>query len=313
MPEFCLKIGGDDDGDIADAFNARRIKRRRARDVCRIEDTDFAATGHRVAGSLAEMHLAKTSRYKCERVSQHEINRITLATMAEEIVPHTDAEQFFADRMIHPNHSIFGTPGHEVVYVGEPNETDAVLADVWAEIEKRTPLREVDFRSRNYSDTMLKHFLIVPVDDFTDDEQDAYKEPVRLDAYQALGDDPELGPQLTVLRSAAAGLADKYCDALAASDLVLADTELVSLQGTITGLGDVDRIAIKVQIREAEDIVDRINVIVQSRNHRVDWEAKLPLTTNARDDIRNRDTRVDVRKTLPEQTRATIVEMKVGA
>ena len=183
MAELALKIGGTatyEDGDIVDAFNRRRIRHVHAQHICHVKHG---------RSELSEVYRAKTRQFLFQRVSKLEVVRTNLLTLAGEILSdkpnaygeYIDVPLFIARRLKHPRHGIFGPPGVERWYGGTTTATHAILDDVWAEIESRTENREQDFSRMDLSDEILREFLVLPTDDFTDIEQEEYKAPL-LDA-----------------------------------------------------------------------------------------------------------------------------------
>jgi len=179
MPELALKIGDSatyEDGDIVDAFNARRIRRVHAEMLCHPKRNR----------ALAEVFAGETREYKFERVSNTEVRRTNLLTNESDVLsdrPNSNGEQikvslFLARRKACPRHLIFGDVGAERWYGGVAAYSDDVMDRVWAAIETQTRHRENTFRRWPFSEGELKQFLVLPVDDFTDLAREEYKAPL---------------------------------------------------------------------------------------------------------------------------------------
>jgi hypothetical protein len=180
VPELALKVGTtptNDDGDILDAFSSRRIKAVHAQHACNaVVETD--GSGLRIRGTLAELILQETRQYKFIRSGSviTRVNRLT--SESEDVSDQIKIALFLERRLSNPNHRIFGTPGNEVWYGGRTAYDAVTLDRVWAEIEKRTELREADHRQWPCGRQDLREHLIIPVDDFDDSTAEELKSPL---------------------------------------------------------------------------------------------------------------------------------------
>ncbi len=163
MAELALKIGtlgtnlsrDYQDGDILCAFNSRRIRCIHAQHICHRKLAGGGVGVHRNDAHVARDWFELTHEFRFERVSGTEILRTTLADLTEELIngtprlidgqmQHMDVEAYVRRRLAHDRHKIFGTAGSEVWYGGDTDVSNAAMDLVWAAIETKTPLREVD-------------------------------------------------------------------------------------------------------------------------------------------------------------------------
>lgn len=188
MAELLIKIKpnpqnptGLQDGDIINAFNNLYIKRVHAECICNPAKEQFNSDGLRPKGCLADMFLSKVSEFKLQRVGANEAKKIRLSDMAEVNDPWlviAGIDEFFMIRKQNPKHQVFGTAGSEYIYGGRRSAPDSVLNDIWAEIEYRTPLREVDHRKSPMRGDEFKFFLALTVTDFDDRRRALYESPL---------------------------------------------------------------------------------------------------------------------------------------
>jgi hypothetical protein len=183
MSEIILKIGPGsnyEDGDIVCAFNNRRIRGIHAEQICHIKTIGLNADGLRQINSLPELFQKEVYQYRFERVSKTEVKRINQITLEEEIISnipnakreHIYLDEFLTRRKKNPNHRIFGTAGNEVWYGGITDVSNIRLDNIWQKIEERTEHREVNHKDWPCSDQELRHFFVVPTDDFDDAQAD---------------------------------------------------------------------------------------------------------------------------------------------
>lgn len=174
MAELVLKIGtvGPDpayqDGDIVEAFNEHRILSAHAQNFCRPALAGFTPDGLRPTGSLLEALLSRINVYKFERISRTGVVRTDIRGGTQDLLsPEAlDVREFITRRLKHPAHVIFGTPGREVWY-GKSRYFDvATIASIWDVIEAQTPERRINYQKMGHSDLVLKHYLVLTVDDF---------------------------------------------------------------------------------------------------------------------------------------------------
>jgi len=184
MAELILKVGdhvGDTaykDGDILCAFNDCRIHCVHAQHICHPDKMSFNSAGLRDADNLLDVYLKNTYQYKFQRVSDHEIKRILLLDMSEEIIgaiPNSKGEymavmSFIARRKKHARHRIFGTDGAEFWYGGRTTITDAINTTIWDEIESRTTKLKADHSLWPLTDNEKKSHFAITVDDFDNAE-----------------------------------------------------------------------------------------------------------------------------------------------
>ena len=180
--------GQADDGDVLVAINNRRIQSIHAQHICHKDKVGFNADGYREPGTLLETMLSKTRQYKFVQQSNcTDVKRIDLATLDEETLNKTpnasgeyiDVPLYLQRRLRHSKHLIFGSNDgvcNEYWYGGNETFSQAAVNDIWTEIEARTPNRKADFNKWPFSDTELKHYLILPVEDMTDAEANALVE-----------------------------------------------------------------------------------------------------------------------------------------
>lgn len=189
MPELILKVGNDQapdryqDGDIICAFNRRRIRACHAEMICHVKHVSFNGDGLNPADSLPVHWFENTHQFKFERVSNKEIRRTNLLTLEEDIISdvpnekgeYMDVPLYLARRKKHEMHRIFGTEGNEFWYGGNVDASNTKLDKVWEKIEELTVKREADHQLWPLSSTEKKHFLALPVDDFTEEERGEYE------------------------------------------------------------------------------------------------------------------------------------------
>lgn len=171
-----------EDEDVLVAKNRRAIRCCHAEHVCHVKHVALNRDGLRVADSLPDMMRSHVYQYKCQRVSRTEINRITLATLDEELMFEIDLPGWIRKRLRHARHGIFGSTGREYWYDGRFNATHAALDKVWTEIEGRTASREVDHVHWPFTPAELRQVLTISVDDFDDTESGKLTAPLMDDS-----------------------------------------------------------------------------------------------------------------------------------
>ena len=193
MAEFLLKVGSGrppsnkkfEDGDVVASFNNRQIRQVHSEHICHVNQFGFKDDGLR-PDSLAKTNLEITRKYRFERISQTQVNRINIVTLESETISdvpnargeYIDVGLFIRRKLLHPKHLIFGTPGSEVWYGGFTDYSNAKLDLVWQAIEAQTSNREIDFTLFLLGIQDKKSFLALRVDDFTDSESIQYTTPV---------------------------------------------------------------------------------------------------------------------------------------
>jgi hypothetical protein len=306
VPELALKVGTtptNDDGDILDAFSSRRIKAVHAQHACNaVVETD--GSGLRIRGTLAELILQETRQYKFIRSGSviTRVNRLT--SESEDVSDQIKIALFLERRLSNPNHRIFGTPGNEVWYGGRTAYDAVTLDRVWAEIEKRTELREADHRLWPFGRQDLKEHLIIPVDDFDDTTAE--------EAKTALMDTQDVQiVDVSIVRPAAKKTpgeflitVDKTLDSIVWPDWIIADGESFRI-----GKGDGTTYGTKSQITPAVGPAS-ISGRVKRRKHRVDWTADLGLDLEERALVLNKTITVDLRTVKSPYVRSGIVRTK---
>lgn len=186
MPELVLKVGSVSpdpahyqDGDVLCAFNRRRIRACHAEMICHPDKAGFTKAGLRPfgTGQLAWHWYEATHEYRFERVSQTEVERVTLLTGAREIAVGMDARQHLTRRLAQVNHQVFGVTGREFWYGGNLNLSNLAMNVVWSAIENFSVLREADHQLWPLTEIEKKHFLALSVEDFTDQQRERLERP----------------------------------------------------------------------------------------------------------------------------------------
>ena len=200
--QFALFVGSHptyEDGDVIHAFNRRRIRHVHAEHICHVKHVEFNIDGLNPAGTLPDILLANTQKYKWERISQHLIRRTNLWTLGEVEYGSTPIEDpDKPGRMIHchvveavayltkhPQHRVFGTAGTEHFYGGGSDGSHGNLDAVWNAIETHTANQEQDFLHWPATPAELKMVLFISVNDFDNQER------VELESALVDGTDPE--------------------------------------------------------------------------------------------------------------------------
>jgi len=166
------------DGDILHAANDRRIAEVHVSNICNKRNFGFNKHGLRAAGTVLDAWMQKRSKYVFRRISKYEIQRVTLATDAVEVLsnkPNSDGEYmnvplFLQRRLKSKQHLIFGTPGAEYWYGGAVTPSQDDLNVMWDLIEQNTAYDRKDYTQFPYTERELKQHLALKVDDMTDAE-----------------------------------------------------------------------------------------------------------------------------------------------
>ena len=175
------------DGDIVVACSERRIKCVHAEHICHFKNFGFNPNGLRPY-SLTQQFLERTREFKFERVTPAEVLKTPLRSGSQPYIvgwrPNKqgeamDVRQYVARRLNHPQHLMFGTPGHEVWYGGRTFVEDADLNLVWQDIFEALSLREEDHRQWPWSDIEKSHFLALKTDFLNDVEAEEFIQPER--------------------------------------------------------------------------------------------------------------------------------------
>lgn len=201
MAHLMLRIDDSADGlresgDILFAPNNRLISWTHAQHIC--DRRTARRRGRRLLrGTLAEALYEETHQYRFTRVG-NSVERETLATGHVDVFSATpievdgrmqsiDVDEFVRRAVRHPNNKMFGSPGAEVWYGGRVEAPSAVLARLWDRIEGDSPHRRDARRFKHwpFSDIELRGWLVLPTDDFDDDDRTEFEAPLIND------DDPE--------------------------------------------------------------------------------------------------------------------------
>lgn len=183
MAELLLKLKRDadpatayEDGDLLCAFSTRRIKAVHAEMICHPVKEGFTSDGLRAADSLGRFLLERVHEYRYDRVSATAITCTRLATSEVEVLSatpnakgeHIHVEEYVRRQVAHARHRVFGVPGAEFWFGGTTTWNDAKLTEIWAAIEARTGLLEINHRKWPLTPHELREFGAVPTDDFTE-------------------------------------------------------------------------------------------------------------------------------------------------
>jgi hypothetical protein len=189
------------DGDILVAMNNKRVKSTHVQMLTHQKHMTRSGDGLLPENCLHDHWCKRMHQYKFQRVSKWEIDRITLATMDSERlsnIPNAKGErihvpQYVGRRMNHPRNRMFGTVGLEWWYGGRTTVTDALLDEMWDEIEVQTiHRRNQDFYTKWPFTTREKQvFLILATNDFSDIEKEEMVEPETITVNEGTEDEHE--------------------------------------------------------------------------------------------------------------------------
>lgn len=180
-----------EDGDVLCAFSRRRIRDVHAQHICDQRHVARNRDGWLPLDCLTRRYLEATCEYRNERIARQAVMRTNLFTGDADVITDrlnargeaTDVEMYLRRRAAHrdkegtPKNLVFGTDGAEVWYGGRTRAGDAQLDQVWTQIEQHSPFREVAHRTYPLSDYERREWLVLPVEDFTEDEGAALVAP----------------------------------------------------------------------------------------------------------------------------------------
>lgn len=193
-----LKVGTDapdptgyQDGDVVMAFNRRMCRQRHAHAICHPKHAPRNSSGLIPLTDKSRDWFEHTHAYRFERASVSAVLRYTLGTADVDLITNVanaagermDVVTHIARRRANPACAMFGVDGAEVWYGvgldGSPYISDAQLDAVWAAIENKSPLRELDHADWPFGWQELQTMLALRVDDFDDTEANALVAPVQ--------------------------------------------------------------------------------------------------------------------------------------
>lgn len=178
MAEIILKIGDEgnyEDGDILCAFNDKRIQIVHAQHICDYKDIR-KTDGILPPDTLAQDYFELTNEYRFVR-NGDQVTRIEIASGKEEDVSdQMDVGLYIARRKTSDKTALFGSPGQEIWYGGIFNPER--VSEVWDAIESKTSEVRTDYKDWPLTSNELKHFFVVPVDDFTDIRSEELVAPI---------------------------------------------------------------------------------------------------------------------------------------
>jgi len=163
------------DGDILLCKNDRSIKACHASVICNPLKESLNLNGLRPDG-LARSYYELIYEKRFERVSATEVLCTELSTGITTLIGATPNDQgqymdvplFVQRRLSNPHHKVFGSPGSEVWYGGADKSDDNTINSVWDHIEEHSGLLRTNHTQWPLTDTELSHFLVLPVDNPSD-------------------------------------------------------------------------------------------------------------------------------------------------
>lgn len=184
MAEVLLVVHGEadpsryQDGDIAIAFNQRRIRQVHAQHICHVRLVPFNSDGLNPVGSLAYEYENLTRQFLFTRVGPTAVLRWDRLTDEQTVSVEPNLEQWLRLRLSSPEHKIYGTRGAEIWFGGRSDVSHGVLDKVWSHIEGHTSNLEVNHQRFPLGTRDKKRFLALPTLDFSDVQKDAYSAPL---------------------------------------------------------------------------------------------------------------------------------------
>lgn len=157
------------EGDILHAHNSVRIANCHLQSICH---------PRRAEATLVEEYLKRTSQFLFQRVADS-VERTDLErggstivigstpTIIDGIRQHIRVKEYIDYARRANKHPLFGEAGAERWYGGKKRFNE--LNQVWNVVEAATPLRRANFRRMRRTPDELKNFLVLSVDDFTED------------------------------------------------------------------------------------------------------------------------------------------------
>jgi len=169
-----------EDGDIFHAKNDRHILCDHTQRICNIKRVDFKSNGLRDVESLPFQMALITSLYRFDRVSQAEVKRTNLITLEEEIFGEKAIDVQLHINIVtqHDLHKVFGEVGSEIWFGGKTSFSVDNLNRLWNEIESRTDRKKINYKESRPNSAMLKKYLLLETEDFTDSRSDELLQPL---------------------------------------------------------------------------------------------------------------------------------------
>ena len=175
------------DGDILHCFTNRRIRWTWAEEICAIRHFGFTLDGLRPP-SLAWKYRQHTHRYRFIRVSRNEVERYDTVTGLTELFSERPNHKghyihlayYLRQRVVHPHHVIFGTPGHEEWYGGHKDFSNPAMDRIWQDIEADSVYQEKNFLNFPLSPREKQITVVFSIPDLSDLEASRYERIVQV-------------------------------------------------------------------------------------------------------------------------------------
>ena len=181
------------DRDVIHGYNDRHISAAHLWRICHPWEFVLNSDGVLATGTIVEDYFRHISLYKFEQLSRTVVRRTDLLTLQSEEFdnrPNAKGEQmnvleWLAGRLGvrnlrngGPKKPIFGVPGAYVWYGKDKQPTQAQCNLIWTDVETKTAVRQADHQNHNFHPHVLRRFLVVRVDDFTERERADMEEPL---------------------------------------------------------------------------------------------------------------------------------------
>ncbi len=187
MAELLLKVhdqrGGKGaagylDGDVVVAWSQNQIGWRWASAICAPKHAGWTSEGLRADG-LARGYLNRMRQFRFTRISATEVRRRNLFLGQNQTFTFAASEldAMIAQRLQHPYHAIFGTLARPVWYGGRTRVGVPYVRDVWTWIEANSAYRRADYREAPTGQVEPYAFLMLSVDDMSEEEMTDLTEP----------------------------------------------------------------------------------------------------------------------------------------
>ena len=177
--------GSYEDGDLIWVISDHRILNTNVQGILNWRERKRDADGYLMTAGPLEDYYARSHKYRFDRISETEVLRTDLETLETDTLsnsPNKDGEQidvklFLKRRLKNKDHNVFCCKGFERWYGHRIQTNELDLIEILNSIEIRQ-IPGVDWAKWQFSPREKRRFLLIDIDDITDDQAAEFMAPL---------------------------------------------------------------------------------------------------------------------------------------